>query len=272
MNLTIGILCYETKEETLRCFRALITEVKRLAWDNPPNLVIVDNGKDGTLKAMLDMTELDKGLCVFGKVHTHNPPNNWGQGYGRNTIIGSARYDQDADYILFMDGDIQIVPGSIEQMLNYLETHPKVGCFSPHPVRQTRNSEAATPFMIGYEFILNDIRSACTGYAMYSIHPFKGGIRFETEGPFYGPGWGLEDDDMYLQLTTAGWKVDFFVGIVYLQTKPRSSWASIQAEGVDVRAKFEERKEFFLNKWKTKGVSPSILLTVQGQSLSNLRA
>lgn len=264
--ITLGLLCYNTKEESLRCLKALVEEAERIKpLVGALFLAIHDNGTDGTAEACVEYLGESTPWVV-----TSERDVNVGQGAGRNAIVKAA-LGLSSDYILFLDGDIRVVPGSLEFMIRHLINNQSVGCVSPHPVRQTRNEVAATKQMTHIEMILNDITSACTGYALYRADVFRRGCRFEDTGPFYGPGWGLEDDDIYLQMTMAGWKVDYFVGIVYLQRKARSSWEFIKKEGYDVLKVWDARKAYFLEKWKTKGVKPSILLAVQAQSLKGLR-
>lgn len=278
VNFTVGLLCYNSREETMVCLPYLVDECLRLKGlaDISLNLVVVDNGTDATGCDIYD--HLQRCIHPFTHVTVLTYPQNIGQSAGRNQII---EHSLESDYILFLDSDIRVVPCSFGYMVEHLIAKPKVGCITPHPARQTRNPEVATKRMEGIEFILNDCMTACTGYGVYRTDVFRArppyehtgiGIRFEDRGPFSGPGWGLEDDDIYLQLTTAGWGVDYFVGIIYLQRKPRSSWKFIEQSGVNVHERFAERKAFFLEKWRTNGIDPAILLTVKAQDLANLRA
>lgn len=274
VNFTVGLLCYNNMEESLSCLGQLIDEcvrLKRLLTSIQIDLVVTDNGVDGAGYCIGSMAERSR---VFTSISVEDYPDNIGQGAGRNRIVERS---YDSDLILFLDSDIRVVPDSLGYMIGHILSKPKLGCVTPHPARQTRSPEVATKRMKGIEFILNDCRTACTGYALYRTKVFltpdtDRPIRFEERGPFAGPGWGLEDDDIYLQMTQAGWGVDYFVGIIYLQRKPRSSWKHIGATGINVIQRFEERKAFFLEKWKTKGIDPAILMTVKGQDLKDLRA
>lgn len=271
VNFTVGLLCYNNREETIACLPALVDECYRLRAQQDVSLYLImtDNGTDNSGTGVIEY--LQRNGHPFHNMSLETYPENIGQSAGRNRIIERSL---DSNYIMFIDSDIQVVPYSFEYMFQHLRSHLGVGCVTPHPARQTRSPEIATKIMTGIEFILNDCKTACTGYALYRASVFNGGspIRFEESGPFSGPGWGLEDDDIYLQLTCNGWGVDYFVGIIYLQRKPRSSWKFIEASGVNVIQRFGERKEFFLEKWKTKSIDPAILLTVKGQDLKDLRS
>lgn len=260
--ITLGALTYNTKEETVPCFKALLEEAKALSpLVGTVRLVMYDNGSDGTKEECAAFLKSNDDLDYNVTVQFLGRGYNYGQSHGRNQIIES---EPDSDYFFLIDGDIQVVPGSVYNMLTYMAQRPRLGCLCPHPTLQTINPDVATKRMNAVGNIRNDVRSACTGYALYRAEVFSK-IQFEERGPFWGPGWGLEDDDMWLQLTTAGWNVDYFTGIMYLQRKPRASWGPLRQAGVDVVKRFEERKAFFMDKWKQ--ADPGILSNVRGQNI-----
>jgi hypothetical protein len=96
----------------------------------------------------------------------------------------------------------------------------------------------------------------------------RGALKFETRGAFGGPGWGLEDDDMFLQMLAHGWDNRYFNGMVYLHRALHSSWTTLGRKQVlDV---FKSRKQFLLEKWEGDlRVDPGIIRLIQAQSVPN---
>lgn len=257
VNITLGMLCYNTKEHSIESYSALVLEAEALKYLGAHvSIVVVDNGRDGTYQSLIDM----RSGTILPTL------DNLGCSRGRNIILNYAESSL-SDYVFLLDGDIRPVSGSLRAMLIYMIEHPHLGCLSAHPVRQTTDSEIATTFLDRVHTLQNDVTSACTGYAMFNGKMLKDGIRLDESGPFGGPGWGYEDDDLYWQMITAGWEVSFFTDMVYLQRQMRSSWPSLLKDGVSVSKMFELRKEYFLEKWKKKGLNVSILLTVEAQHL-----
>lgn len=247
VTVTLGFLCFNTKQISLDCFKDLLQEADRLeVLGAKVHVIVMDNGDDGTFEAIKEIHKFDRTIILIGNGVNH------GQSAGRNAIIIQAMKLK-SDYLMFVDGDINVVPLSSYCMTVTISSNPKMGCLSAHPVRQTPEKAKATPFCDSSDQIQNDMTTACTGYAIYNMEVFHRGIRFDDKGPFNGPGWGLEDDDIYLQMKSAGWEVCYFTNIIYCQTKLRSSWPALYADGVDIQQVFKERQAYLSMKWADKG-------------------
>lgn len=261
VTVTFGFLCFDTKTISLACFADLMREADRLeAMGATVHMVVVDNGSDDTC------LEIQKTFGSERFIKIYSDGINGGQSHGRNTIILEALVRQ-SNFLLFVDGDIRVVPLSSYAMAVYMMDKPKLGCLSAHPVRQTTDLEVASKSVFYIHHIQNDVMTACTGYSMLNCEMLKQGIDLEEDGPFAGPGWGLEDDDFYLEMATNGWEVFYFTDMVYYQPKLRSSWPSLHASGIDIQRVFNDRKKYFLEKWRAKSVDPAILLKVESQEI-----
>lgn len=108
-DVTIVILSYGRLEQTLNAIRALREHVRV-----PFKFLLIDNGsddetKDGLLQVAsswdrLELLLLNDNLgCAGGRMH------------------GLARVT--TDYVLFIDNDIEVLPGAVEHLIHSLESH-----------------------------------------------------------------------------------------------------------------------------------------------------
>jgi hypothetical protein len=160
-----------------------------------------------------------------------------------------------ADYLLFMDGDIEVVPFSSFAMLRYMEHHgDRLGCIGACSAGQTpiRDRASRAFFSIGKVETTNLV--AWTQYGMFRKEIFLDGIRFEEGGPFTGPGWGFEDNDLAFQMEMKGYVNQRFFGMTYLHRDARSSIRIMKELGIDARNLYSKRKQYVIDKWG--GVAP----------------
>lgn len=262
VTVTLAFLCFNTKETSLACFDSLVREAERLeALGATVHIMVRDNGNDGTY---LEIVEKYGELTA---IHvSQDGGSNVGQSRGRNLLIEMA-LEAESDLLVFMDGDIQVVPLSLCAMVTYMLGRQKLGCLSAHPVRQTTDPELASKALYYVGTIQNDVSAACSGYAVYRCDVFRDGIRFETGGPFSGPGWGLEDDDIYLEMTCRGWLVWYFTDMVYLQQKMRSSWPALYQAGVNISECFRQRQQYLVDKWSVRDLPAHVIEAIKNQSI-----
>lgn len=163
----------------------------------PIEIWVVDNGsEDGTQKYL--KTQILDGINVI------QLPENIGAGPARNKVL----YQFNGDYLLMLDGDICYIPGSIKPMRKILDNLPKNAyCLGIHNSRwdgtdvfEESHQKWERPGLVKCDFPM-----AWTQYGL-----FKGSIirnfRFPEKGPFYGPGYGYEDDYLNALLEEAGYK------------------------------------------------------------------
>jgi hypothetical protein len=156
------------------------------------------------------------------------------------------------DYLLFTDGDIEIVPFSSFAMLRHMENSGHLlGCLGADSYRHTLLREQAT----NYLFSLSDCQLdsgnlvAWTQYGMFRRQVFEAGVRFDDHNPFNEEGWGCEDNDLAFQMHIKGYYIQRLVGITYLHRHMHSSVRVMRTLGVDPHANFERRKQYVIRKW-----------------------
>lgn len=250
VTLTLGLLCWNTKQVSLEGLQELVRETGRLNMLGvKADIVVIDNGSnDGTSDAMREyLSNLD---CKFGHIMIVQLAENVGISKARNLIIERALVDR-TDHVLFLDGDIQTIPFSVYAMAKYLDSHLNVGCIGAI-TNSTAEVDDATKrlYEIRQYRIGKDQFCAWTQYGLFRRSMLSDGVRFDESGPFGLPGWGFEDNDLCFQMGEAGWENHYFKGCTYLHRNLRSSWPNLKAAGVDVHKQYMERKRYLMNKWR----------------------
>lgn len=209
---------------------------------NEAIIIICDNGStDGTGEFLSRTATPDTVI---------RNPRNFGISVARNQMITYA-LRQDCDYILFVDGDIEIIPFSSYALMRHLEAKEDVGCMGFWSASYTEDRARASDhcYTIPERRIHSDTHTAWTQYGLFRADMFRSGIWFEEAGPFGGPGWGLEDDDLYFQMAAEEWRNCYCKGYVYLHRRIRSSVSNLAKAGMDPKAIFNARKAFLQQKW-----------------------
>jgi hypothetical protein len=245
-RIVLALLTWNTRSVSLESARALVAEarmLKRLGYE--PSLCLTDNGStDGTSQALRTLeTELPCTLILNGQ--------NLGNSIARNQIIDHA-LESGADYLLFMDGDIEVVPFSTFAMLRYMENNGgRLGCIGADSWGQTPHRHLASPFL----YSVSDCRVesvtlvAWTQYGLFRREVFEAGVRFDENGPFGGPGWGFEDNDLAFQMDVKGFVNHRMFGMTYLHRNMGSSIRELRSQGADVQAMYSSRRDYVIKKW-----------------------
>lgn len=264
--ITLGLLCWNTAKVSLDSLDALRQEAERLyRLGCHASIAVVDNGSDdGTNKLLADYADNCKGR-EWSWAFCHNRVN-LGISRARNQLISLAR---GSEFMLMMDGDIEVVPLSTYTMLRYLKCHPEVGCIGAYASNCSTNRDMVAPMLVEIpeSHIRADIKVAWTQYGLFRSRMFSDGIKFDEGGAFREPGWGFEDDDLCLQMIEKGWGNRYFGGMCYLHRNLRSSHSSLVKSGVDLVAMFNKRKDYLLNKWSKRDIDAGILNSIRGQQL-----
>jgi hypothetical protein len=264
--ITLGYLCWNTAVVSSEGVVGLLREAERIRQLGcSAHIVIVDNGSTDDTYDLIrkELDTDDTGVEVIRNMR------NFGISAARNQLIDAAQ-DRRSDYLLSMDGDIEVVPLSTYVMLRYLECHRGLGCIGAYSANCTpdraRSSKAL--YEIPESRVKNDIPCAWTQYGLFRCSMFKNSlIRFDEGGPFGEPGWGFEDNDVCWQMESLGYGNKYFAGMTYLHRNIRSSFPNLKAAGVDIAKEFGRRKDYLLNKWRRKGTSPDRLQFIQAQGL-----
>lgn len=112
IRVTIVILSWGRLEMTLNAIRSIKEHVRI-----PFRLLIVDNGSGEEVQ-----TSLRKATSADDFIQVVCLPENLGCAGGRMLALDHTA----TDYVMFMDNDIEIFPGTVEHLLNCLELHPEI--------------------------------------------------------------------------------------------------------------------------------------------------
>ncbi len=249
-KIVLALLTWNTRDISTDSVRAYVREAQMLArLGHQAFLCVVDNGSsDGTpdqLRLMESEIEVPHKFVLNRE--------NLGNSVARNQILDYMR-ECDADYVLFMDGDIEIVPFSSFAMLRYMENCGReLGCIGADSLGQTANRAAASPYLFSIAGLkLQTVNLvAWTQYGMFRREVFEDGIRFDEAAPFRGPGWGFEDNDLAFQMDVKGYVNQRFHGMVYLHRAMCSSIRIMRGMGIDAGALYQRRKQYTISKWST---------------------
>jgi hypothetical protein len=249
-KIVLALLTWNTRNTTLDSVRAYIREahlLQRLGQE--PFLCICDNGSTDGLADALRALELQ--IDVRYKLILNHT--NLGNSIARNQII-DYMLACDADYVLFMDGDIEIVPFSSFAMLRYMENSGhRLGCIGADSLGQTPHRERASTSLYSIDGFRLETTNlvAWTQYGLFRRAVFDDGVRFDETTPFDGAGWGFEDNDLAFQMDMKGYLNQRFFGMTYLHRDVRSSIRIMRASGIDATALYARRKQYVIDKWTT---------------------
>lgn len=116
-DLLVSIVNYRTPDLLTRCLQALALE--RLAWRDMLSVTVSDNAShDGSAEAVRRQ---------FPWVQLHVNPENLGFGRAHNRVLRGAT----ARYLLILNADAEVQPGSLRKLTEFLDTHPDVAVVGP---------------------------------------------------------------------------------------------------------------------------------------------
>src|SRR5260370_3132029 len=141
-KVVLALLTWNTCKISIESIRAYVREAHMLQrLGHQPYLCVCDNGStDGTADAL---RTLEEEMDIPHKFIFN--AENLGNSIARNQIIDHM-LECSADYLLFMDGDIEIVPFSSFAMLRYMENNgQRLGCIGADSGGQTLDRARAHP-------------------------------------------------------------------------------------------------------------------------------
>jgi glycosyltransferase involved in cell wall biosynthesis len=245
LKIALSMLSWQTGDVIADTWFSVLRERAALEAAGHEALAIaIDNGStDGSAEILERAKVVDSVVMRL--------PENIGNARARNKAIDLAIREQ-FDMLLFLDGDIEMIPGSALYLAKALKEEPDTSyCVGFWSMGQSRFREKVTPLIKPDEVLdrsYNRWECAWTQYGMFRVKSFQQGLRF-YDG--YGPGWGWEDDDLHMQMRTraiAGDAVSLH-GVTYLHRNWHSSWDALRASGVDPKEEYEKRKAIFLGRW-----------------------
>lgn len=136
MDISIILLNYKQKGLVKQCIKGILASQPQISYEL---LVVDNNSQDGCLEMvdqMLTPTVLVDGPQAPLPLDQQRPlppfktiqlESNTGFSFAHNRAIERAT----GKYMLVMNPDIAVVPGALEHMVAYMETHPDVGIVGP---------------------------------------------------------------------------------------------------------------------------------------------
>lgn len=113
-EVSIVVVAYRARDFVLRCLASIEANVTI-----PAEVVVVDDGSgDGTPAAV---------RSDFPQARVIEQLENRGLAAGRNTAISLVRGRK----VLMLDSDTQVKAGSVEALVDFLDSHPEVGVAAP---------------------------------------------------------------------------------------------------------------------------------------------
>lgn len=249
-RILLALLTWNTRDVSLDSVRAYVREARMLQrLGHGPVVCVCDNGStDGTADAL---RALEPDLDV--PHHFILNPHNRGNSIARNQIIDHL-LASGAEYVMFMDGDIEVVPFSSFAMLRHTENSGRrLGCLGADSGWQTPYRDRASVCLYTIDGLQRDTTNlvAWTQYGLFRREVFEDGIRFDETSPFDGAGWGFEDNDLAFQMETRGYLNQRFFGMTYLHRAARSSIRIMRERGIDAEALYARRKQYVIDKWSS---------------------
>ncbi|HEX7956044.1 MAG TPA: glycosyltransferase family A protein, partial [Pyrinomonadaceae bacterium] len=247
-KVALALLTWNTRDISLESLAAFAREAAMLRrLGHEPSVIVCDNGStDGTPDALRAA-----GERLGVEHHFILNSENRGSSVARNQIIDHF-LARGGDYLLFMDGDIEVVPHSSFAMLRHMEDAGRVlGCVGPYMYGQSPLRARATPRLYSLEGLQRREEEllAWTQYGLFRREVFEAGVRFDVAHPFDREGWGCEDNDLAFQMLVKGFRIQRFEGMTYLHRNMHSSMRILRALGVDPAANYETRKRYVIEKW-----------------------
>lgn len=110
----MSIVTFRSGEVIASCLRNLFGSTRR-----PLRVVVFDNASDDDTLARL--------APFAGTVRLVGHPRNIGFGQGHNCVLAEV----DADFLLLLNPDVELPPGGLDRLAEYLDRHPECGAVAP---------------------------------------------------------------------------------------------------------------------------------------------
>ena len=122
-DLSVIILSYNTKDLTLNCLNSVVKDIKNSSLS--VEIIVLDNASsDGSREAIEKLSLL--GMTEVRNFKFIKSQENLGFAKGNNLAAKKAT----GKWLLFLNSDTEIVPGTIKEMNEFLSNNPKAGISS----------------------------------------------------------------------------------------------------------------------------------------------
>ena len=234
-RLNIALMTFNALHYTQLCLASL-----KQHSTEPYNVFIVDNGStDGTREWLAEQPD-DNLFVEFS-------PANLGVPGGRNRLLQLIQpHLRTSDFVIFMDNDIEVMPGWVEHFSNFFAANPHVGIATAvghfFNVRGDVRELGAVP--VGAP---TPVDVACGGFVCWvrAAAAAAVGEYDEQLGLFWH-----EDDDYTVRALAAGWEVFIVPGAPVLHHEHKSGAAK---PGIKVGGS-PANQRYLANKWRALGL------------------
>lgn len=120
-DVAVAIVTYKSADLTIDCLRSIAAERSGSALKI--RVIVVDNAS-GDAPAIAEAIRTNDWSSWVTLIEL---PRNGGYAYGNNLAIQRAYQDGAPDYVHLLNPDTRVLPGAIDALVNFLETHPDVG-------------------------------------------------------------------------------------------------------------------------------------------------
>jgi len=117
VKLSIVILSFNTKRQTLACLQSLISSLQKQLKENRYEIIVLDNAsEDGSYEALATFAK------PFSFITLIKSDRNLGFGNGNNHAAQASK----GEYLWFFNSDAVLAADTVEAPITYLDEHPKV--------------------------------------------------------------------------------------------------------------------------------------------------
>jgi GT2 family glycosyltransferase len=212
--IAIAIVNYNTREHLRECLATVQAEA-------PSQVVVVDNASsDGSIEIVRD---------TYPWVVLHANKTNLGYGAAANQAIASCT----AEYVLLLNSDTLLQPGTLQALSTYLDLHPRAAIVGPRLVNPDGSLQASchafpTPLntllvnttlgrLIGYVPMLRNYHLHTWPHIQARVVPWVKGAALAIRREAFNAVDGFdasfflyfEETDLCSRLGAAGWEVHF---------------------------------------------------------------
>lgn len=245
MVLSIIVVNYNSSGSILSCLQSIRNWLERMSYE----LIVVDN--HSTDNSCQLVQEKFRDLCLVQNSENRGFARAVNQGFGRTR----------GKYLLILNPDVTITPGSIDRAIDFLNCHPEVGLLLPKLVNPDGTLQFSCRTFYNFPTLLfrrtplgkifpnhqiirkhlmmdwnhEEIREVDWGLGACIFlrrEALKGQNLFDERFFLY-----FEDVDLCFRLKKEGWKVLYYPEAVMVHAHARMS-----AEGFFNRAKWEHFK------------------------------
>lgn len=261
-RIVIGLLTWNTARASAFAAYSIVSELTFLTGLGiDASYCWVDNGStDSTISTVGRVLDGRYGLNVAWD-------SNRGQSIARNVIIDYA-LEKNADYLLLLDGDIQLIPYSSYALARWLYGNDGYGCVGLYARNCTGTIGEAQECRSLDGLVTSLPHMAWTQYGAFDCKVLRSGVRFDEAPVFQGPGWGYEDDDLGLQMMSKGLKTANSIYFRYLHRNLHSGL--IQLEPSLAAKVWLNRKSYVYEKWRCNPITAEYATRMRNQTMPRL--